>query len=360
MHIDLDSFYAQCEENANPSIKGKPVVVCVYSGRTEDSGAVSTSNYEARKYGVRAGIPIIRAKKLLESVETAFVPMNHAYYEQVSDRIMDILRSASDRFEQTSIDEAFLDVSSRTKLSYDSARTVALEIKQELLNQEKVTCSIGIGPNKLVAKIASDHSKPNGLTVITPEEVLSFLSPLPVGRISGVGKKTEEKLSQLNVVTIKQLSTITPNVLMEKFGKSVGSYLYSASRGQDDEPVNEREQSTQFSRIATLKHNTRLAEDTFNLIAELSQSVASRLKEEKMTCKTIAIIAILTDLSIHSRSKSLESPTSDDRLIEDTAKRLIQDFLESDPKAVLRRVGVKVSALTNASGQMDMSKFLTT
>jgi DNA polymerase IV (DinB-like DNA polymerase) len=358
MHVDLDSFYAQCEENANQSLKGKPVVVCVYSGRTEESGVVSTSNYEARKYGVKAGIPIVRAKKLLESVDATFIPMNHAYYEQVSKRIMEILRTQSDTFEQTSIDEAFIDVSGRTGCSFDTAQDIALEIKKQLLTQENVTCSIGIGPSKLIAKIASDQSKPNGLTIVKPDEVPDFLYPLPISRIPGVGKKAEEKLTQLNVSTVSQLSSLSPAILVETFGKSVGTYFHRASRGEDDDPVKERNQPTQFSRITTLKQNTRRPNEIFPLITELAQSVSGKLKEQGMTCKTVAVIAILSDLSIHSRSKMLESPSSDQKLIEEAAKQLIQQFLESNSEAVLRRAGVKISSLTKETGQTNISTFL--
>jgi DNA polymerase IV (DinB-like DNA polymerase) len=360
MHADLDSFYAQCEENLNPNLKGKPVVVCVYSGRTEESGAVSTANYQARKYGVRAGIPIVRAKKLLESVDAAFVPMNHPHYEQVSERIMEILRTQSDAFEQTSIDEAFLDITDRTGSDFASARDAALEIKKQLLTQEKVTCSIGIGPNKVLAKIASDQTKPNGLTIVRPQEVADFLAPLPVSRVPGVGTKAEEKLAQLNVATIAQLATLNPAILVETFGKSVGGYLYRASRGEDDDPVKEREQPTQFSRIATLKQNTRTAEEIFPLLSQLAHSVSDKLKEQAMACKSVAIIAILTDLTIHSRSRVLEAPASDKAPIEAAAKQLIQEFLQSNSEAVLRRIGVKASGLSRATGQTDISRFLTT
>lgn len=359
IHLDLDAFYARCEENANPCLRGKPVVVCVYSGRTQDSGVVSTANYEARKYGVKAGIPITRAKKLLESVDAAFVPMNHSYYEQVSERIMETLRTQADAFEQASIDEAFLDVSDRTALSFDSARETALEIKKQLLTQENVTASIGIGPNKVIAKIASDQSKPNGLTVVKPREVTNFLSPLPVTRIPGVGKKAEEKLARLNVLTVTQLSSLSPTTLVETFGKSLGAFLYRTSRGEDDDPVKEREQPTQFSRIATLKQNTRRAEDTFRLIAELANSLSDKLNEQGMCCKSVAIIAILTDLSIHSRSRMLESPTSEGKLIENVARQLTQEFLQSNAEAVLRRLGIRASSLAKQTGQTDMSKFLT-
>ena len=359
MHVDLDYFYAQCEENANPNIRGKPVVVCVYSGRTEESGAVSTSNYLARKYGVKAGIPIVRARKLLESVDAIFLPMNRPYYEQVSARVMEVLRAHGDAYERMSIDEAFLDISERTNLSYDAARDTAREIKNQLFTEEHITCSVGVAPNKVVAKIASDQTKPDGLTVVKPEEVTEFLSPLPVGRIPGVGVKAEERLTQLNVSTIAELSALDPTVLVEIFGKSLGSYLYQASRGENDEPVKEREQPTQFSRIATLKQNTRKLEEILPLLGELANSVAEKTKANGMTCKSVAIIAILTDLSIHSKSKTLESSTSEGSVIESSSKQLIEELLRSMPDAVLRRVGVRVSDLMKPTGQTDISKFLT-
>jgi DNA polymerase IV (DinB-like DNA polymerase) len=360
MHVDLDYFYAQCEENANPAIRGKPVVVCVYSGRTEESGAVSTSNYLARKYGVKAGIPIVRARKLLESVDSAFLPMNRSYYQQVSARVMEILRAHGDAYEKMSIDEAFLDISGRTKLSYDAARDTAYEIKSQLFAEEQVTCSIGIAPNKVVAKMASDQTKPDGLTVVKPEEVTGFLSPLPIGRIPGVGAKAEEKLTQLNVSTVAELSALDPIVLVEIFGKSLGSYLYQASRGENDEPVKEREQPTQFSRIATLKQNTRKLEEILPLLEELADSVVEKTKANGMTCKSVAVIAILTDLSMHSKSRTLESSTSDGSVIRPASKQLLEDLLQSMPDAILRRVGVRVSDLMKPTGQTDISKFLTT
>lgn len=359
MHVDLDYFYAQCEENANPTIRGKPVVVCVYSGRTEESGAVSTSNYIARKYGVKAGIPIVRARKLLESVDSAFLPMNRSYYEQVSGRVMEILRAQGDAYEKMSIDEAFLDISDRTQLSYESARDIAREIKTQLLTDEHISCSVGVAPNKVVAKIASDQTKPDGLTVVKPEEVKDFLSPLPVGRIPGVGVKAEERLTQLNVSKIAELSALDPIVLVEIFGKSLGGYLYQASRGENDEPVKEREQPTQFSRIATLKQNTRKFEEILPLLEELVNSVAEKTKANGMTCRSVAIIAILTDLSMHSKSKALETSTSDGSVIASASKQLIEDFLQSKPDALLRRVGVRVSDLMKPTGQTDISRFLT-
>ena len=174
--VDLDYFFAQCEERRNPSIKDKPVVVCVYSGRTEDSGAVSTANYVARNYGVKSGISISLAKKKLKDVNAFFLPVDKKFYKEISDSIMDILRNYVDLFEQVSVDEAYLDVTQRTKENYQRAKQLAVAIKNDILIQQQLTCSIGVGPNKLVAKIAADIRKPDRLTVVKPEQVKSFLS----------------------------------------------------------------------------------------------------------------------------------------------------------------------------------------
>src|SRR5579872_2760889 len=167
MCLDLDYFYAQVEEIRNPSLREKPVVICVFSGRSEDSGAVSTSNYVARKLGVKSGIPITFAKKMLSShPESVFLPMDHDYYELVSDRVMSILRRCGSAYEQASIDEAYLDIGEESRGSFAFARELGQKIKDDIFQKEKLTCSIGIGSNKLLAKMAVDVKKPDGLTVI--------------------------------------------------------------------------------------------------------------------------------------------------------------------------------------------------
>ncbi len=358
LHVDLDYFYAQCEENLNPNLRGKPVVVCVYSGRTDDSGVVSTCNYEARKYGVKAGIPIARAKKLLGTADASFRPTNRPHYAEVSDRIMETLETFGDTFEKVGIDEAYLDLTSETNGDIYRAESIAREIKQKVLEQEKISCSVGVAPNKLLAKIASDLNKPNGLTVVRPENVRLFLGELSVDKIPGVGKRTEEKLDQLKVKTIDQLATHDVSVLHEIFGNTLGTYLYRAARGEDEEPVEQREQPTQLSRIATLKRNTHNISEILPLLEDLANSATEKLTEKAMTCKTVSILAILGDLSIHSKSRTLDSPTSDMSTIAQASKDLLEQFLQSESTATVRRVGVKLSGLSGRSGQTDISKFL--
>ena len=177
-HIDLDYFYAQVEEVEDPSLKERPVIVCVFSGRTEDSGVVSTANYRARDLGVHSGVPIVLAKKKLEGKNAAIIRMDHEKYEAVSGRVMDAIEGKVDILEPTGIDEAFFDLTASTGGDYAKARSIAGFIKELIFNNEHLTCSVGLGKSKVVAKLGSDKSKPNGLTVITPERTSETLGPL--------------------------------------------------------------------------------------------------------------------------------------------------------------------------------------
>ena len=356
-HVDLDYFYAQVEERENPSLKDKPVVVCVYSGRTEDSGAVSTTNYVARKLGVKSGIPIALAKKILkDNMDAYFVKMRKEFYETVSDGVMEILRGFTDRFQQVSIDEAFLDVSERVQGDFVKAGELANKVKQEVRSRERLTCSIGVGPNKLIAKMASEVQKPYGLTVIPPEKVGSFLNSLPVGKLFLVGPKTEEKLNEIGVKTIGELAEVSIDRLVGEFGEKFGEYLYRGSRGIDNAPVLERE-ITQISRIATLKRNTRNLKEIVSVLNSLAEDVHRKSLDDKKDFKSVSIIAILEDLSIHTRSKTREVATDSLDVIKLVSAELFEDFLNEEKEIVVRRVGVKVSGLEAKTGQTALTDF---
>ena len=345
MLVDLDYFYAQCEERRNLSIKGKPVIVCVYSGRTEDSGAVSTANYVARKNGVTSGIPIVLAKKKLKDIDSVFLPVDKEFYNEISESIMEILRSYADRFEQVSVDEAYLDVTQRTKINYHEAKQLASTIKDDILTQQQLTCSVGVGPNMLIAKIAADIQKPDGLTLVTPQKVNAFLSPLPARRLIGVGKKTETKLETLGVRTVGQLAKFDVQHLIDVFGRKLGTYFHNASLGLDDEPVQERSEPESVSRISTLKEDTRDLAVILDTAYRLCDDVHARLMRQKLDYRSVSIHVVTGDLSVHSRSKTFENPTSDLPAFKTTVKELLEKFLaESTVEA--RRVGVKLSSLT--------------
>jgi len=358
MLVDLDYFFAQCEELRNPALRDKPVVVCVYSGRSKDSGAVSTANYIARKYGVKSGMPIFLAKKKLESVDAAFLPVDHQFYEEVSEKVMNLLEAYADQFEQVGIDEAYLDVTERVGGSFQEAKLLAETIKTEMRHQQKLTCSVGVGPNKLVAKIAADEKKPDGLTVIDPVSITSFLAPLPVNRLIGVGTKTLEKMQTLGISKVGDLANYDVQKLIAVFGKTLGTYFHNASLGVDNEPVQERGEAESISRIATLKQDTKDLTLILDETDHLCNEVYDRIMEEKLTFKTVGIIAITKDMKVHTRSRTFENPSNSLELMKKTVAELFVKF-QSDTQLETRRVGVKVSTLTGiGKSQRQITSFI--
>jgi len=354
-HVDLDYFFAQCEERENPTCRGKPVVVCVYSARGGDSGAVSTANYIARKFGVRSGMPIALAKRLLRGVEAVFLPVNHELYRRTSDEIMDILRSHADRFERESIDEASLDITERVERDFDRAEELALRIKNKILDKEGLTCSVGVAPNKLVAKIAADSQKPNGLTVVTPEEVKSFLSPLPIRKLYGVGHKTEKTMLELGVKTVGDLAGRRVEDLVKIFGKKLGVYFHNAANGIDDSPVRERS-ITQVSRITTLKRDTRDIDETLGDLNRLCEDLHRRIIDGDLAFRSLGLLVVTEDMNVHSRSRTLDSRTNDLETLKGVCHELLELFL-SESQLKIRRIGVRVTRLNVASTQRSLKDF---
>jgi len=354
-HLDLDYFYAQVEEVENPSLRDTPVLVCVFSGRTEESGVVSTSNYKARAYGVKSGMPIALAKRRLNGVEGAFIRMDHGKYEVYSDRVMEIIRSRVDVLEQAGIDEAFFDITKKTGGDYGAATALALELKDKIFREEKLTSSVGIGPNKVVAKIASDFKKPNGLTVVRTIEVLAFLSPLSINRIYGVGPKTAKLLEENDIMAVSDLASAPAERLEDLFGKKLAVYLHNASNGVDEEPVIDRGGASQLSRMITLKHDTN---DLDQIGAELLpplRDVHEKLVSKNLFFRNVSTIGIFKDLSIHTRSKTLETPTNDYSVLEREVRELFATLLRE--VGDLRRAGVRLSELQDMVDQRSLTEF---
>lgn len=358
MLVDLDYFFAQCEELRNSSLKDKPVVICVYSGRSQDSGAVSTANYIARKYGVRSGMPIYLARKKLENVDSAFLPVDDEFYEQISEKVMNIFRGYADEFEQVGIDEAYLDVTNLAHGNFKNAEEIAQAMKKELHDQQKLTCSIGIGPNKLVAKIAADQKKPDGITIVTPDQGKDFLAPLPVDRLIGVGTKTAEKMRSVGIVKIDDLTRHDVQKLIDIFGRASGIYFHNAALGIDNEAVLEKGGAESISRIATLKQDTSDIAMIIEKADQLCDDIHARITQEKLTFKTIGIMVITTDMNVHTRSRTIDSPSNSLELMKKTAAELFRKF-EDETNLEARRVGVKVSNLASIEpNQKQMTSFL--
>ena len=222
IHADFDYFYAQCEEIRKPQLRTVPIAVCVFSDRGGDSGAIATANYTARNYGVKSGMSITIAKRKLESVpESVFLPTDFNYYSDMSQKAMDIMSEFADIFEYVGKDEAYLDITAKSKESFDHAAHIGQQIKNTIREGTKLTCSVGITPNKLISKIASDFKKPDGLTVVRPENVSTFLEPLKIRDVPGIGKKTEVKLESMGFATIGQLRNADVFALQREFGRNV-------------------------------------------------------------------------------------------------------------------------------------------
>lgn len=357
---DFDYFFAQCEELRNPSIKDKPVVVGVYSGRTEDSGAVSTSNYVARKFGVKSGMPLFLAKRKLEGTDAVFFHVDHEYYEQISSRIMNFFKGYVTKLEQVSIDEAYLDVTEQVQGDFEKARNYAQEIKNNIKTQVGISLTIGVGPNKLIAKIACDNQKPDGLTIVKPEDAKNFLAPLPVDRLLGVGKKTTERMQVMGIKTINDLAGYDVQRLIESFGKVLGIYFHNASNGIDNEPVVQQREAESISKIATLKQDTHELSLILQKTDELVDYVYKELTERNLSFKQVSIYAVMVDLSGKSRSVTLEQPTKDKGVIKKNVHTLFERFLAESPLEI-RRVGVRVSSLGKEQPQQkQLTSFFST
>lgn len=343
MLADFDYFFAQCEELRNRALKEKPVVVGVYSGRTEESGAVSTSNYIARKYGVKSGMPLFLAKRKLEGTDAVFLHVDHEYYEQISDRIMQIFHNYASNMEQVSIDEAYLDVTEQIQGSFEKSKTYAEEIKNDVKKQVGISFTIGVGPNKLIAKIACDSQKPDGLTIIAPDEVGCFLSPLPVDRLLGVGKKISAKMESMGIKTIEDLSKNDIQRLTAIFGQSLGLYFFNAARGIDNEPVQETGEAESIGRMGTLKEDSRDISVIMAKIKDQIEDIYNEFITKNMSFRLVGISVVMTDLSCKSRSKTLDKPAKDKETITKGAQDLFEKYLMETERPI-RRVGVRISS----------------
>ena len=353
LHLDLDYFFAQVEEKRNQKYKDKPIVVCIYSGRSEDSGAVSTSNYKAREYGVKAGLPIAFAKKRLEGGESLFIAADHDHYKQLSEQIMSVLQSFADVLEQASIDEAYLEITKKIHGDWNKAKELAEQMSNQIYSIFDLTCSIGVGPNKLIAKMASSFKKPNGVTIVKPEQVHDFIDNQPIENIPGVGKKTAELLEQHDVVKISDLNHKSPVWLIEEFGKGTGQFLINSSEGKDDSPVSPKEEVKQLSRIKTLKSNTLSLEEIQKESQDLIDDLSQKIQEDGLNFSTIGIIAIDENLKTSTRSKTLSHPANDKEILVKTVNALWEEFLEKQTSEI-RRIGVKIEKLQLMNGQRNL------
>jgi DNA polymerase IV (DinB-like DNA polymerase) len=349
LHIDMDHFYTAVEEREQPEYKGKPVIVGANPKQGKGRGVVSTSNYEARKAGVRSGMPISRAWKLCS--EAIYLPPNFPLYIEVSNEIMGIARKYADKFEPWGIDEAFLDVTMKVK-DYAEAENLAQKIKQEILAKEQLTCSIGIGPNKLTAKIASDYQKPDGLTIVKEATVEQFLAPLPVRKLLWVGRKTEAKLKALGINTIGDLARHDPTVLTETFGV-MGTQMHLMARGIDRSEVEPRTEVKSISHEITFEEDTADTDTVLKALDALSEEVCKEALNQSLFFKTVTVKVRYENFETHTRSKTLPFMTNRTQDLKKTARELLQAYLRHDRK--VRLIGVRVTTFIKGEKQKTLA-----
>ena len=356
-HIDFDYFYAQCEELRNPELKPKPVCVCVFSGRGGDSGAIATANYTARKYGAKSGMPITFAKRrLADRNDAIFLPVDFAYYSDISEKAMNAMEGYADIFEYVGRDEAYLDVTERIECDFKRASHLAQQIKNAVRRETGISCSVGISPNKMLSKIASDFQKPDGITVVRPDGVDEFLGPLKIKTIPGIGKKTEKRLLAMGLETVHDLKGIDIFTLNKEFGRKSGAYIFNASRGVDETPVKEREARVQYSKIATLSMDSKEYQFLRKSLIELCDEVHKVSMANNRMFKSVGVQLIYSDLSGRTKSRMLKNPTSSLAELQKNAERLLAEALD-DTMPRVRRLGVRVSDLSEMSGQMDITGY---
>lgn len=343
--LDMDYFYAQIEERENPEWKNRPVIVCVYSGRTPDSGSVATCNYQARELGIHSAMPIFRAKQLAKTADPVFLPARIPAYREVSKRVMEIVGRFTDGIETVGLDEAYFDLSKKSGGDWNAAERRAREIKQAIRANERLSCSIGLGPNKLVAKMACKAKKPDGLTVVPAERAQGFLEPQPVRKLHGVGPKTALALESKGARTVKELRNLSSERLVEWFGPARGTYLFNAARGLDDRPVETSRERKQIARMATLSADAGDLETLLDHLQPLWIDVCAQLKQRELSAKTWSIVLVTDALETHSKSRTLTDGTNDESHATAIVRELAEKFLAAHAKSRIRRAGVSASQL---------------
>jgi DNA polymerase-4 len=335
LHVDMDAFYASVEERDNPKLKGKAVVVGM--GKR---GVVSAANYEARKFGIRAAMPIYKAKAL--APHAVFIAPNMARYTQVSEQVMEIFEDVTPYVEPISLDEAFLDVTGARRL-LGSGQEIADQIRKRVEKELGITCSVGIAHNKFIAKIASGHCKPNGVLEVDPEKMLEFLHPLAANEIWGVGPKTNELLEKMGLFTIADIANTPRTTLIRVLGQANGSSLYELAWGRDYRDVVTEHIEKSISASQTFDVDLYQQEEILKEFLRLTEKSADRMRGKGLATNTISIKVRFTDFKTISRSKTLDLPTTGTQEIFEVAKALYLG-LNLD-RVLIRLVGVSLDSL---------------
>ena len=344
IHCDMDAFYASVAELDDPSLRGKPVVV-----GAGIRGVVLSANYAARKFGIRAAMPVGRAKRMAPNA--IFVTPDHHRYSEVSDQVMQIFQSFTPFVEPLSLDEAFLDVTGAQRL-LGTPREIGQAIRKRVHEECGITCSVGIAKNKFIAKLASGHCKPNGLLEIPDDRIINFLHPLPVSDLWGVGPKTAEQLEQLGLKQVRDIANTPLETLKRALGDATGEHLYELSWGRDEREVVVDDPDQSISAAETFSYDIDDPELILREYLRLTEKASARLRDRELFAKTIGIKVRFADFSTITRSKTLPLPISSTQEIFQVVKDLYL-ALKLD-RARLRLVGVSLENLKEEGPQQLM------
>lgn len=335
LHIDMDAFYASVEERDQPALAGKPVIV---GGTPQGRGVVAAANYAAREYGIHSAMPAATARRLCP--HAIFLPARHAYYAEVAHQLRTIFCRYTPLVEPLSLDEAFLDVTDSRKL-FGEAPTIGRSIKREIAQELSLTASVGVAPNKFLAKVASDLGKPDGFVVVDPEHVLAFLDPLPVTRLWGVGKVASRRLRERGVNSIGELRGTSQAWLQQLFGKQ-GEHLWRLAHGIDERVVIADSETKSISHETTFERDITERDTLRSWLSELTEQVGVRLRRYGLHGRTVQVKIRFTDFRTITRAHTMAQPSNITHELWQVAVRLLEGNLPARNPGV-RLLGVGVS-----------------
>ncbi|MEY3430853.1 MAG: hypothetical protein RLZZ79_701 [Actinomycetota bacterium] len=343
LHVDMDAFYASVSELEYPQYRGKPLVVGAGA-----RGVVLSANYAARKYGIRAAMPVSRAQRM--APHAIFIPPDHERYSEVSRRVMEIFFDFTPLVEPLSLDEAFLDVSGAFRI-FGDGRAIAAAIRERVQRQEKITCSVGIAASKFIAKLASGRCKPDGVLEIPPDRVLTFLHPLPVGELWGVGPKTNEELQRLGLRIVADIANTPVETLKRALGEGAGESLYELAWGRDFREVITDAPEKSISAAETFAHDLEDREELLRELLRLTERVTRRLRTRELRAKTISLKVRFSDFTNISKAKTLPLPINGMHEVFEVARDLFISLRLDGAR--IRLLGISLENLTDESGSVE-------
>lgn len=347
LHVDMDAFYASIEQRERPELRNRPVVV---GGSPDGRGVVAAASYEAREFGIHSAMPASQAYRLCR--HAVFLKPRIGFYAEIGHQVRDILGTFTPLVEPLSLDEAFLDVTGSDKL-HGSAIEIGRVIKQRIQEELKLVASVGIAPNKFLAKIASDHDKPDGFTVVLPDQIAEFLDPLPIRRLWGVGKQAESRLKAFGVQTIGDLKRFPVETLVSTFGEKVGHHLAKLCRGEDDRAVVPDHEAVSISHETTFAQDISDRETLRAVLQQLTDQVARRLRRQEAKAGTVHLKIRYENFQTYTRSLSLPAPSDLTRELWEVVRTLFETRLPDRPLTV-RLVGMRVSQLQRGKAHQSL------